>query len=300
MSLSLSDLKKSSQKNLNRLIQESEKLAAGGDRQKKGDERFWSPTIDKAGNGFALIRFLPASKVDGPDALPWTMYWDHGFQGPSGKWYIEKSLHSIGQKDPVSEYNTKLWNTNEKDMQDQARKQKRRQHFVSNILVINDPANPENNGRVFLFNYGRKIYEKIKNVMTPDEELGEQPNDPFDFWNGQNFKLKIKNVAGFRNYDDSAFAGTSAVLDNDKKIEDLWDKQFSLKEFTDPTTFKSFNDLKSKLYEVLEINEGATSSAEKMAAQAEKVFEKEAQLEKVIQKSETDEEDLEALLKEFD
>lgn len=301
MSLSLQDLKKSSNKNLENLIKESEKLS--GKENNRGDDRFWKPKVDSAGNFTGLIRFLPAPQVDGADALPWVITFDHGFKGPSGKWYIERSLTTIKKQDPVSEYNTKLWNSGDKDLIEQARAQKRKQSYISNILVINDPEKPENNGKVFLYRYGVKIFEKIKNIMTPDEELGEKPNDPFDFWAGQNFKLKIKKVAGYQNYDDSSFSVPSAISDDDNKIEDIWKREYSLKEFLNPANFKTYDELKARLHDVLEIRDGEsfTKSAEEMAVKAEKTFEKETKLEEAISKVDSEEDaDLEALLKEFD
>jgi len=303
--LSLSDLKKSSQKNLEKLIQESARLSRGAEKG-KADERFWAPTIDKVGTGFALIRFIPAptgDSADGMAGLPWTTFFDHGFKGPSGKWYIEKSLTSIKKADPVGEFNSKLWATNEKEMQDQARAQKRRQSYVSNILVINDPSNAENNGKVFLFKYGVKIFEKVKNVMTPDEELGEESNDPFDFWGGQTFKLKIKQVGGYRNYDDSSFNNPSPIADSDDKIDAIWTKAHSLKEFTDPANYKGYDELKKKLHDVLEIKDGnVVSTAEKMSENVAESFDKEtAILDKVVASNHTDDtDDLAALLKDFD
>jgi hypothetical protein len=257
--MKLSDLKKNSKKSLENLIQESQKLGAP---QREKDERFWTPTVDKAGNGFALIRFLPSPKIDGNDGLPWVKYYSHGFQGPAGKWYIENSLTSVGQNDPVGEYNSKLWATGDKDFQEQARAQKRKLHFISNIYVINDPGNPENNKKVFLFKYGQKIFDKIKNVMTPDEGMGEEPTDPFNFWEGQNFKLKIKKVGDFRNYDDSNFASPSALLDDDDEIEKIWESEYSLKQFLDSSNFKSYDELKKKLHEVLDIKDDVSKSVE--------------------------------------
>jgi hypothetical protein len=262
MSLSLSDLKKSSKSRLDNLITKSQANSEQGAK----DARFWQPTVDKAGNGNALIRFLPASKEDGIDALPWVKYFEHGFKGPSGKWYIEKSLTSLGQKDPVSEYNSMLWNKGTDEAKEIARAQKRKLVFVSNILVITDPGNPENNGKVFLFKYGQKIFEKIKNIMTPDEALGEEPNDPFDFWTGQNFKLKIKKVGDFRNYDDSSFATPSVLFKKDEEIEAVWNSQYSLSEFLDPKNYENYDDLQKKLHEVLQIQtESVSTTAERLS-----------------------------------
>ena len=260
MSLSLSDLKKSSKSRLDNLITKSQANTEQGAK----DARFWQPTVDKAGNGNALFRFLPASKEDGIDALPWVKYFEHGFKGPTGKWYIDKSLTSLGQKDPVSEYNSMLWNKGTDEAKEIARAQKRKLVFVSNILVITDPGNPENNGKVFLFKYGQKIFEKIKNIMTPDEALGEEPNDPFDFWTGQNFKLKIKKVGDFRNYDDSSFAQPTVLFKKDEEIEAVWNSQYSLSEFLDPKNYESYADLEKKLFDVLQVrNESVSTTAER-------------------------------------
>tara|TARA_R110002153_G_C13327676_1_gene497595 strand:- start:61 stop:990 length:930 start_codon:yes stop_codon:yes gene_type:complete len=213
-----------------------------------GDDRLWKPTVDKAGNGYAVIRFLPAP--DGED-LPWVRYWDHGFKGPSGKWYIENSLTSIGQQDPVSEMNTQLWNSGIESDKQVARERKRRLHYVSNILVISDTASPENEGKVFLYKYGKKIFDKIMDVMQPQFE-DEQPVNPFDFWAGANFKLKIRQVEGYRNYDKSEFDSSTELFDgDDAKLETVFGSSNSLKEFVDPSTYKTYGELKKKLYDVL-------------------------------------------------
>ena len=223
----------------------------------KDDTRLWQPTVDKAGNGMAVIRFLPAPAVDGDDALPWVRRFDHGFQGPGG-WYIENSLTTLGQKDPVSEYNTTLWNSGIEANKDIARKQKRRLHYIANILVVSDPSNPSNEGRINLFKFGKKIFDKITEAMNP-EFADETPINPFDMWEGANFKLKIRNVEGYRNYDKSEFADKSALLDgDDEKLEALWKKEFSLKEFTDPSNFKSYEVLKAKLDKVLGFDGGSS------------------------------------------
>jgi len=223
----------------------------------KDDTRLWQPTVDKAGNGMAVIRFLPAPAVDGDDALPWVRRFDHGFQGPGG-WYIENSLTTLGQKDPVSEYNTTLWNSGIEANKEIARKQKRRLHYIANILVISDPSNPSNEGQIKLFKFGKKIFDKITEAMNP-EFADETPINPFDMWEGANFKLKIRNVEGYRNYDKSEFADKSALLDgDDEKLEALWKKEFSLKEFTDPSNFKSYEVLKAKLDKVLGFDGGSS------------------------------------------
>jgi len=223
----------------------------------KDDTRLWQPTVDKAGNGMAVIRFLPAPAVDGDDALPWVRRFDHGFQGPGG-WYIENSLTTLGQKDPVSEYNTTLWNSGIEANKEIARKQKRRLHYIANIYVISDPSNPQNEGQIKLFKFGKKIFDKITEAMNP-EFADETPINPFDMWEGANFKLKIRNVEGYRNYDKSEFADKSALLDgDDEKLEALWKKEFSLKEFTDPSNFKSYEVLKAKLDKVLGFDGGSS------------------------------------------
>jgi len=223
----------------------------------KDDTRLWQPTVDKAGNGMAVIRFLPAPAVDGDDALPWVRRFDHGFQGPGG-WYIENSLTTLGQKDPVSEYNTTLWNSGIEANKDIARKQKRRLHYIANILVVSDPSNPSNEGQIKLFKFGKKIFDKITEAMNP-EFADETPINPFDMWEGANFKLKIRNVEGYRNYDKSEFADKSALLDgDDEKLEELWKKEYSLKEFTEPSNFKSYEVLKAKLDKVLGFDGGSS------------------------------------------
>jgi len=223
----------------------------------KDDTRLWQPTVDKAGNGMAVIRFLPAPAVDGDDALPWVRRFDHGFQGPGG-WYIENSLTTLGQKDPVSEYNTTLWNSGIEANKEIARKQKRRLHYIANILVVSDPSNPSNEGEIKLFKFGKKIFDKITEAMNP-EFADETPINPFDMWEGANFKLKIRNVEGYRNYDKSEFADKSALLDgDDEKLEALWKKEFSLKEFTEPSNFKSYEVLKAKLDKVLGFDGGSS------------------------------------------
>ena len=223
--------------------------AAESTTEKKSyvDERMWKPTVDKAGNGYAVIRFLPT--VEGDD-LPWAKYWDHFFQGPTGQWYVEKSLTTIGKDDPVSEMNSKLWNTGIEADKDLARKRKRRLHYVSNIYVVSDPENPENEGKVFLYGYGAKIFEKIMDSMQPKFQ-DETPVNPFDMWKGANFKMKIANVAGYRNYDRSEFAPAEALNADDNVLEGIYNKQYALSEFTDPSSFKSYSELNLKLTRVL-------------------------------------------------
>ena len=220
------------------------------------DERFWQPEVDKAGNGMAIIRFLPAPAVDGDDALPWVRLFDHGFQGPGG-WYIENSLTTLNQKDPVSEYNSVLWNSGIEANKEIARKQKRRLFYIANIIVVSDPKNPDNEGQVRLYKFGKKIFDKLTEAMNPQFE-DEKAVNPFDFWEGANFKLKIRQVEGYRNYDKSEFESPSALFDgDDAKLEALWKKEYSLKEFLDPKHFKSYDVLKAKLDKVLGLDGAA-------------------------------------------
>jgi len=214
------------------------------------DPRLWQPTVDKAGNGMAIIRFLPAPSVDGEDALPWVRVFSHGFQGPGG-WYIENSLTTLNQKDPVSEYNSTLWNSGIEANKEIARKQKRRLNYIANVYVVSDPSNPENEGQIRIYKFGKKIFDKITEAMNP-EFADETPVNPFDMWEGANFKLKIRNVEGYRNYDKSEFADKSALLDgDDAKLETLWKQEHSLKEFLDPKHFKPYDLLKTRLDKVL-------------------------------------------------
>jgi hypothetical protein len=215
----------------------------------KDDTRFWQPEVDKAGNGMAIIRFLPAPAADGDDALPWVRVFNHGFQGPGG-WYIENSLTTLNQKDPVSEYNSILWNSGIEANKEIARKQKRRLTYISNILVVSDPKNPENEGQIKLYKFGKKIFDKISEAMNP-EFADETPLNPFDFWEGANFKIKIRQVEGYRNYDKSEFDSITPVDGDDAALEAIWKKEYSLKEFLEPKQFKSYDALKAKLDKVL-------------------------------------------------
>ena len=243
--MSFAALKKNRSNDITKLVSAAEKLTT---KQSFGDDRFWTPTLDKAQNGYAVIRFLPAP--NGED-LPWVRFWDHGFKGSTGRWYIEKSLTSVGQPDPVGELNAVLWNSGLESDKEIARARKRRLHYVSNILVISDPGNPANEGKVFLYKYGKKIFDKAMDVMQP-AFADETPINPFDFWTGADFKLKIRQVEGFRNYDKSEFAGLKELFGgDDTKIEKVYNELISLSEFTDPAKYKSYADLKKKLVEVL-------------------------------------------------
>jgi len=250
--MDFSKLKASSGKNsLEKLTQELTKLS-GGDSKK--DDRFWYPNVDKAGNGYAVIRFLPAPANED---VPFIRMFEHGFKGPTGSWYIENSLTTIGKPDPVSEMNSMLWNVSSDDnspTRKQAREQKRKLNFIANIYVIQDGANPENNGKVFLFKFGKKIFDKLNETMNP-QFADEKPLNPFDFWAGANFKLKIRNVEGYRNYDKSEFAAASPLFEDDDAMETVWKRQYSLQAFLDHSNFKSYDELKGKLNKVLGLDE---------------------------------------------
>ncbi len=247
--MSFSTLKKRSSTSLEKLVQEAEKLNKQGPG---ADERFWKPELDKSGNGYAVIRFLPAP--DGED-LPWAKVYSHAFQGPGG-WYIENSLTTVNKKDPVGEVNRKLWNSGIDSDKDIARKQKRKLSYYSNIYVVRDPAHPENEGKVFLYKFGKKIYDKITAAMQPEFE-DETPINPFDLWEGANFKLKICKVAGFWNYDKSEFDSVSALDSDDAKLEAIWKKEYSLTAFTNEDQFKTYEELQTRLNEVLGTNKRA-------------------------------------------
>ena len=252
--MSFADLKKQSKLgNLTaKLVKEVEKMNNNGGSS--SDERLWKLECDKSGNGYAVIRFLPAP--DGED-LPFVKLYSHAFQGPGG-WYIENSLTTLGQKDPVSEYNTMLWNNGTDAGKEAARKQKRKLTYIANIYVVKDPANPANEGKVFLYKFGKKIFDKLTAAMQPEFE-DEEAIDPFDFWGGANFKLKAKNVAGYRNYDSSEFARPDALLDDDDAMEAVWKKEYSLAELVAADQFKDYVVLKKRLNQVLGLA-GATSS----------------------------------------
>ncbi len=247
--MSLSSLKNKGS-SLDKLKKAVESSSAGNGGGKNVDERFWQPEVDAAGNGYAVIRFLDTPAVDGEDGLPWVQIWSHGFQGPGG-WYIENSLTTLGKTDPVSEYNTVLWNSGIEANKEIARKQKRKLTYIANVLVISDAKRPQNEGKVFLFKFGKKIFDKIKEQLEP-QFADETPMNPFDFWKGANFKIKIRNVEGYRNYDKSEFEAPAALFNGeDAKIEQVWKSAHSLKDFLKPENFKSYDELKAKLDKVL-------------------------------------------------
>jgi hypothetical protein len=244
--MNFADLKKKSKSNLDNLVAELEKVSSGGNKYQ--DDRFWSvPMDEKTGNGTALIRFLPAGKND---KLPWVTVYSHSFQGPGG-WYIENSLTTIGKADPCGEVNQELWATGIEANKEVVRKRKRKQQYIANIYVISDPKNPQNEGKIMLFKFGKKIFEKIQEAMKPVFE-GDKAVDPFDFWQGANFRLKIKKVEGYPNYDNSSFEAQSPLFDgDDEKLETVWNSLYTLGEFTDPKNFKSYDELKARLDKVL-------------------------------------------------
>jgi len=256
--MSFANLKSSRGNSINKLVQAAEKVSEKADKKSYIDERFWKPTRDKAGNGYAVIRFLPAKEGDD---LPWVRYWDHGFKGPTGQWYIENSLTSVNQPDPVSEMNSVLWNTGRDEDKQTARDRKRRLHYVSNVLVISDSANPAAEGNVYLYTYGKKIFDKVMDVMQP-QFADESPVNPYDFWEGADFKIKIRKVDGWVNYDKSEFASSSKLFDGDEeRLEELYNKLYTLSEFTDPKNYKSYDELKAKLNRILGVDAGPTAPA---------------------------------------
>ena len=242
--MSFSNLKK--QSNLgaltSKLVKEVEKMS----QTSGGDDRLWKPEVDKSGNGYAVIRFLPAP--EGED-LPWAKMYTHAFQGPGG-WLIDNCLTTLGDKCPVCEHNGRLWNSGSDSDKETARKQKRKLSYYANIYVVRDSANPDNEGKVFLYKFGKKIFDKLTEAMQPEFD-DEEPINPFDFWQGANFKLKIKQVAGFWNYDSSEFAAVGPLLSDDKQLETIYDNLYDLSEFTAADQFKSYDDLKKRLNSVL-------------------------------------------------
>ena len=260
--MSLSSLKNKSS-SLDKLKKAVEQSSAGNGGGKNVDDRFWQPEVDAAGNGYAVIRFLDTPAVDGEDGLPWVQIWSHGFQGPGG-WYIENSLTTLGKTDPVSEYNTVLWNSGVEANKEIARKQKRKLTYIANVLVISDAKRPQNEGKVFLYKFGKKIFDKIKEQLEP-QFADETPMNPFDFWKGANFKVKIRNVEGYRNYDKSEFETPAALFNgDDAKIEQVWKSAHSLKDFLKADNFKSYDELKAKLNKVLGAGGAAASVAKQI------------------------------------
>ena len=251
------------QNSLDKLLQQVQKDDKPNTEKKSYvDERLWKPVVDKSGNGYAVIRFLPAPAGE---ELPWVRLWNHAFQGPTGQWYIENSLTTMNQNDPVSEYNSALWNSGVESDKEIARKQKRKLQYYSNIYVVEDSMNPENNGKVMLYRYGKKIYDKLMESMQP-EFADETPINPFDLWEGANFKLKIRKVDGYWNYDKSEFSDPSQLKPTDEELETIYGKTHSLADFTAPSNFKSYDELKARLDAVLS---GTVATAKTAAAMVE-------------------------------
>ena len=256
--MSFASLKKASSKGdtfakLSREIDKLNQPAAGS----SADERFWKPELDKSGNGYAVIRFLPAP--DGEE-MPWAKVWSHAFKGPGGQWYIENSLTTLGKDDPVGELNRELWNSGRDSDKEIARAQKRKLSYYSNIYVVQDPAHPENEGRVFLYKFGKKIFDKLVEAMQP-AFADESPIDPFNFWKGADFKLKIRKVDGYWNYDKSEFATAAPLLEDDDAMEAIWKKEYSLQALVAADQFKSYEDLKKRLDYVLGVKKPASRPA---------------------------------------
>ena len=257
--MDIQSLRKLRNNDFSKIISEFEKVTNPGASSKSfEDDRYWKMEKDKAGNGSAVIRFLPT--VEG-DALPWVRIFNHGFQGPTGRWYIENSLTTIGEKDPLSDLNAKLWNSDSEANKELARKQKRRLSYTCNILVISDPKHPENEGQVKLFKFGKKIFEMIQDRMIPTFE-DEEPINAFHLWEGANFKLRIRQADGWPSYDKSEFDSPSPVFDGDEeKLVALVNKQFPLREFIDKKNFKTFDELSRKLADVLNLDASPVTTA---------------------------------------
>ena len=236
------------QNSLDKLLQQVQKDDSPTTEKKSYvDERLWKPQVDKSGNGYAVLRFLPA--IEGEE-MPWVRVWNHAFQGPTGQWYIENSLTTLNQKDPVSEYNSQLWNSGVESDKEIARKQKRKLQYFANVYVVEDTMNPENTGKVMLYRFGKKIFDKLMEAMQP-EFADETPINPFDMWEGANFKLKLRKVDGYWNYDKSEFESPSQLKQTDEELEAIYKKEYSLAEFLAPSNFKSYDELKTRLDAVL-------------------------------------------------
>jgi hypothetical protein len=252
--MSFATLKKN-RNNFTRLAEELEKTQSPQSNSSSQDDRMWKPTIDKTGNSYAVIRFLPPT--EGED-LPWVRVFNHGFKGPGG-WLIDNCPTTIGKPCPVCESNGELWGTGSQDNQNLARDRKRKLKYIANIYVVKDPANSDNDGKVFLYSFGKKIFDKLNDIMRPQFE-DEEPINPFDFWNGANFKLKYRTVDGYGNYDKSEFDKTSALSDDDSVLEGIYGQQHSLEEFVNPNNFKTYEQLKERLDRVLGVTAPSTNA----------------------------------------
>ncbi len=288
---SFAALKKSRQSQLDKLTEEINKLNSKA-QPKDDSDMYWKPTVDKAGNGMAVLRFLPAPM--GED-LPFVRVFSHAFQGPTGSWYINNSLTTIGQKDPVGDLNAKLWNSGTEADKEIARKQKRTLKYYANVYIERDAGNPENEGKVKIFTFGKKIFDKLNEAMNPQFE-DESPMNPFDLWSGASFKLKIRQVEGYRNYDKSEFDSPKALFDGDEeKMEAVWKQAHSLQQFVDPKNFKSYDELKAKLDAVLGLDQAPRRKATEDVAPWEDAPKTKTKPSKVERDDESD--DLDALLK---
>jgi hypothetical protein len=265
--MDIQTLRKMRNSDFGKIAGEFEKIANPQTQTKSyADDRFWKLEGDKAGNGTATLRFLP--RVEG-DELPWVRIFSHGFQGPTGKWYIENSLTTLGENDPVGELNTQLWNSGSDANKKIAQAQKRKLSFIANVMVVSDPKHPENEGKVFLFKFGKKIFDKIMDKARPTFE-DEKPVNVFDFWEGANFKLRMRKKDGYTNYDESAFADPSAISSDDEAILKIANQQHKLAEFLDRKNFKSYDELKKKLEEVLSGDSFAGKSAAELSEQEDR------------------------------
>ena len=247
--MSFANLKRQSG-NLDKLTKAVEALNQNAGAEKP--DNFWKPTVDKSGNGMAVLRFLPAPSADGDDSLPWVKIHSHGFQGPGG-WLIDNCLTTKNQQCPVCEHNSALWNSGIEANKEIVRKQKRKLNYIANVYVVSDAANPQNEGKVFLFRFGKKIFDKITEAMNPEFE-DEAAINPFDLWKGANFKLKIRKVDGYQNYESSSFDSSGPLSDDDSELEAIWKKEFSLKEQIADSKFKSYEELQTRLNKVLGLN----------------------------------------------
>jgi len=249
--MSFANLKRQSG-NLDKLSKAIEALNTTSEGGSEKSDNFWRPEVDKAGNGMAVFRFLPASEKDGEDGLPWVKIHSHGFQGPGG-WLIDNCLTTKNQQCPVCEHNSTLWNSGIEANKDVVRKQKRKLNYIANVYIVSDPKHPENEGKVKLFKFGKKIFDKISEAMNPQFE-DEQAINPFDMWKGANFKLKIRKVEGYQNYDKSEFDTPAPLLNDDDELEKIWKSEFSLQELISDKEFKSYDELKKRLDKVLGLN----------------------------------------------
>lgn len=290
MSKSFAELKKSSKNSISKLTAELAKLNPSQQTYNDDADEFWRPSVDKVGNGESIIRFLPAHA--GED-FPFVRIFTHGFKGPTGSWYIENSRTTIGENDPVGELNTTLWNSGSEEDKQQARDQKRKLSYISNVYIIKDKLEPENEGKVRKFRYGKKIFDKLNAMMNPEFDDEEAVN-PFDLWEGANFRMRIKQVDGYRNYDSSKFDEPAPLFDNDDEMEAVWKQTFSLNAHVSPDQFKTYDELKAKLYRVLALDTPVVSKKTNESVVAEPVTKKTAAAPKTRAVVEDEDDDMDA------